>query len=125
MTADILLYIGAIVTAGWGIAHLIATRAAVRDFGDISEDHRRVLTMEWIMEGLTLAFIGLLVALVTLITGSQAPGATIVYQTSGFMLVAMALVSVKTGARTSILPMRLCPIFFTTVACLFFLGSIL
>ncbi len=125
MTSDTLLYIGAIVITGWGIAHSPPTRAIVRGFGDISEDNRRILTMEWIMEGLTLCFIGMLVLLVTLIAGSQAPATTIVYQAAGFMLIAMALVSIKTGARTGIVPMRICPIIFTTVASLFFLGSIL
>ena len=41
------------------------------------------------------------------------------------MLVVMAVLSQMTGARTAILPMRLCPYVKTAVAILFFLGSVL
>ncbi|MFB0515081.1 MAG: hypothetical protein ACETWG_00570 [Candidatus Neomarinimicrobiota bacterium] len=41
------------------------------------------------------------------------------------MLVVMALLSQLTGARTALLPMKLCPYVKTAVAILFFLGSVL
>jgi hypothetical protein len=41
------------------------------------------------------------------------------------MLVAMAGLSLLTGARTSILPMKFCPVIFTTAAILFVLASFL
>ena len=44
----------AILTAGWGVAHLFPTRSIVRGFGDIGTENRRVITMEWIFEGVTL-----------------------------------------------------------------------
>ena len=55
---QILAYIGAGLTTLWGIAHLFPTRNVVADFGDISEDNRHIITMEWIVEGVALIFIG-------------------------------------------------------------------
>ena len=61
-----LLYLGAALTALWGISHLFATRGVVAGFGEISDDNRHIITMEWIVEGVSLIFVGLLVAVVTL-----------------------------------------------------------
>ena len=125
MTNDIMLYIGSIVITLWGIAHILPTKSVVTDFGPISEDNKRIITMEWIAEGLTLCFIGLLVLFITLLGVSQNPVSLIVYRISAVMLVVMAGLSLLTGARTSILPMKICPIVKTTVAIMFFLGSVL
>ena len=43
------LYVGAGLTALWGIAHLVPTKSVVDGFGDISEDNRHIITMEWIV----------------------------------------------------------------------------
>ena len=61
---DVLLYIGSTVILIWGIAHIVPTKSVVKGFGGISEDNIRIITMEWVAEGLTLCFIGLLVLLV-------------------------------------------------------------
>ena len=61
MTNQILVYIGAGFVGFWGIAHLFPTKNVVADFGDISEDNRNIITMEWIVEGMALIFIGALV----------------------------------------------------------------
>ncbi len=81
MISDILLYVGAGVITLWGIAHIIPTKSVVNGFGQISQDNRRIITMEWIAEGLTLCFIGLLVLFVTLWGGSQNAVSIIVYRT--------------------------------------------
>lgn len=125
MLNDILLYIGSAAIFIWGVAHIVPTRNIVAGFGNLSDDNTRIITMEWVAEGLTLCFIGLLVVLVTLLGWSQNHIAIIVYRTSAAMLVVMAVLSQLTGARTSLLPMRLCPYVKTTVAILFFLGSTL
>ena len=67
MNASFLLYLAAFLTAAWGIAHLFPTKNVVKGFGAISLDNRRVITMEWINEGATLIFIGILTAAVTLV----------------------------------------------------------
>ena len=119
------LYAGSAVIFLWGIGHLVPTRSVVADFGTISADNKRIITMEWIVEGLTLCFIGLLVFVVTLAGGPQNPVSKSVYWMSASMLVVLAIVSSFTGARTSILPMKLCPFIKTAVAVAFIMGSIL
>jgi hypothetical protein len=65
MINQILLYVGAAFPLFWGIAHLFPTKSVVKGFGDISLDNRRIITMEWIIEGVSLIFIGILTASVT------------------------------------------------------------
>ena len=81
--------------------------------------------MEWVAEGLALCFIGVLVMLVTIWGGSQNQIALIVYWVSAMMLVIMAGWTLFTGARTSIVPIKICPAVKTVVAILFILGSVL
>jgi hypothetical protein len=57
--------------------------------------------MEWIAEGLTLCFIGLLVLLVTVWEGPLNPVSLSVYRISAVMLLVMAGLTLLTGARTS------------------------
>ena len=121
----ILLYIGSIVITLWGIAHIVPTKSVVTGFGSISEDNRRIITMEWIAEGLTLCFIGLLVLFITIVEGLQNPVSIIVYRISAVMLFIMAGLTQLTGARTSIVPIKICPVIKTAVAIFFFLGSVL
>jgi len=125
MINDIMLYIGSIVITIWGIAHIVPTKSIVGGFGPISEDNKRIITMEWIAEGLTFCFIGLLVLFITISGGSQNPISLNVFRISAVMLIIMAGLSLLTGARTSIVPMKICPLVKTTVAILFFLGSVL
>ena len=81
--------------------------------------------MESIAEGITLCFIGVLVLLVTALAGSQSQAAYIVYLACATMLVVMAILTALTGARTSILPYKICPVVKTVVAMLFILGAVL
>ena len=115
--------IGSVVIFLWGIGHLIPTKSVVAGFGALSLDNKRIITMEWIAEGLTLCFLGLLVLLVTLYAGPRNLVSVIVYRATACMLVVMAGVSFLTGAKTSITPIRICPLVKSIVAILFFLGS--
>jgi hypothetical protein len=53
MTASILLYIGSVIIILWGVAHIIPTKSVVAGFGSLSIDNFRIITMEWVAEGLT------------------------------------------------------------------------
>jgi hypothetical protein len=123
--SNILLYVGAAVITLWGIAHIIPIKAVVNGFGQISQDNKRIITMEWLAEGLTMCFIGLLVLFVTLWGGSQNAVSIIVYRTSAAMLVVMAILTASTGARTLIVPIKICPAVKIAVAVLFVLGTVL
>ena len=120
---DVLLYVGSTVILIWGIAHIVPTKSVVKGFGGISEDNIRIITMEWVAEGLTLCFIGLLVLLITIFGDSQNQVATIVYWASAGMLVVMAMWTLLTGARTPVTPIKVCPVVKTITAVLFILGS--
>jgi hypothetical protein len=122
---DVLLYIGSGIILIWGIAHIFPTRSVVGGFGELSKDNRLIITMEWVAEGLTLCFLGLLVLLVTAVAGSYSLASLLVYWLSAGMLVALSVLSLFTGARTSIIPVKICPIVKTVVAVLFILGSLL
>ena len=121
----ILLYVGAGIITVWGIAHIIPTKAVVNGFGQISQDNRRIITMEWIAEGLTLCFIGLLVLFVNIWGEAQSRTSIMVYMASAAMLVIMAALTSVTGARTSIVPIKICPFVKIAVAILFILGTLL
>jgi len=125
MTANILLYAGAIITMGWGIAHIIAARAVVKGFGDISKDNKKFILMEWVAEGLTLCFIGLMVLLTGILGGTTNSVSRIVFRTSAGMLIVMAIWTALTGARTSNIPTKICPFVLTVVSILFILGSLI
>jgi len=81
--------------------------------------------MEWVAEGLALCFIGLLVMVVTIWEGPENPASIIVYRASAAMAIIMAGWTFLIGGRTSIIPIKICPLVLTTVAVLFFLGSVL
>ena len=122
MTNEILLYLGSLLTVIWGVAHLFPTRSVVSGFGEITIDNRRIITMEWIVEGVTLIFIGVLVSTVTLIdSGSDVASA--VYIISSAMLIVLALVSLFTGYRVNFLPFKLCPFIFGASAVLILIGA--
>ena len=125
MLNEVLLYIGSGIIILWGIAHLIPTRSIVRGFGDISEDNKKILAMESIAEGITLIFLGVLPLLVNLMADPQSDAAYIVYMACAVMLLVMALLTLLTGARTSLIPYKICPAVKTVVAILFILGGIL
>jgi len=119
-----LLYIGSIVITLWGIAHLFPTKAIVKGFGDISRDNRLIIAMSWIGEGLALIYVGVLVLILVIFTDIYNPVSIIVFRASAALLIILSLVSLFTGARTSIIPNKICPFIKTTCAILFILGSI-
>jgi hypothetical protein len=109
MVNVVLLYVGSIIITFWGIAHIIPTKSIVRGFGEISADNKLIITMDWIAEGLTLCFIGLLILFATLFAGPANNGSRILYRLCFGMLVVLSVLSFFTGARTSIVPMKICP----------------
>ena len=116
-----LFYISGLLNILWGIAHLFPTAGVVEDFGDISADNRLIITMEWIIEGLTLIFLGVLTMVITK-TETQSKLAKKVYVLIIGMLFTIAILSIFTGFRINFLPFRLCPIIFSTSAILIIIG---
>ena len=98
---------------------MIPTRSVVDGFGELSTENRRILTMEWMAEGLTLCFLGVLAALVPLVDGLAVPVGRAVLRAVAAMLFVMAALTAATGARTSVGPIRACPVVKSVVAALF------
>lgn len=119
-----LLYLGAGLTAVWGIAHLFPTASVVKGFGDISRDNRRIIMMEWIVEGVSLILVGALVAAAASIDPAQAVSRAVFLISAGGLLI-LALVSLFTGFKVRFIPFKLCPLIFTVSAVLILVGGVL
>ncbi len=122
---DTLIYIGSVIIVIWGIAHIIPTKNIIKGFRDISADNKKILAMEIIAEGLTLIFLGVLPMLIILYGDTQSITAHVVFYAEAGMLLAMALVTMFTGARTPVFWYKLCPAVKVIVAAFFVLGSVL
>jgi hypothetical protein len=102
----------------WGIAHIVPVRSIVRSFEPLTDDNRRILTMEWVAEGLALAFLGMLILAVTGAGGRAQPAGRLALGLSAGALLIMAIWTRLPGARTSIAPIRICPYVKTAAAAL-------
>lgn len=121
MTDIVLFSVSAALLIGWGIAHLLPTKRVVAGFGNISADNKRIITMEWIIEGTTLIFIGTLVALLTILDRTSSASVAI-YLASCIMLNVLSLISFFTGFKIHFLPFKLCPVIFTGTSLLILWG---
>jgi len=117
-----LLYAASAITGFWGVAHLFATRGVVAGFGELTPDNRRIITMEWIVEGVALLSTAAFVAAVTAVDPRSA-AACAVYGVAIATTIALAVVSLFTGFRIAFLPFRLCPVLFSLSAVLIAWGA--
>ncbi len=122
---DILSITGAVFIMIWGTAHMFPTKSIVKGFGDISEDNKRILTMEWINEGLTLIFLGLLIVVTTFFGQSGLHLTKLINIITSIMLFGMAILSLFTGYKIKFIPFKLCPYIFACSAILILLGAYL
>ncbi len=113
------------LVALWGVAHAIPTRPVVVGFGAISADNRRILTQEWLAEALTMGFIAAVVLTVTAVAGAGTPVAEGIYLASAVMLGAVAGLTALTGARTTIIWFKICPVLLGSAAGLLLAAALL
>ena len=121
---SILLYLAAGLCAFWGTAHIAATKPALSGFGDLTKDNRRILVMEWIVEGVALIFIGLLIAVLTYLD----PGHSIskaIFWLIFCTLNTLSIISLFTGFKVNFFMYKLCPLIFTGSSLLILFGGIL
>lgn len=112
-----LLYVASAMTCLWGVAHLLATKGVVAGFGDISEDNKRIITMEWIVEGVALISLSAFVWAAAAIDPASAISLA-VHAVAAATLIALAIVSLFTGFKVAFFPYRLCPLVFGISAAL-------
>ena len=122
MVDQILLYLGAALPFFWGVSHLFPTKSVVKGFGDISLDNKRIITMEWVTEGVALIFLAAVVVAVTYIDHTSVVSRA-VYWICFIALNTLSVVSLTTGFKIKFLPFRLCPVIFTTSSILILVGS--
>lgn len=120
----VFLYIGSALIFLWGIAHIIPTKSVVKGFGPLSEDNGRIITMEWVGEGLTLCFLGVLVFMVTISGDTSIRLSVLVIRLAAAMSFILGIWTFIIGFKTSIIPIKVCPLILTGVALLFFLGTV-
>lgn len=118
---QVALYVASALTGLWGIAHLFATKGVVKGFGDISVDNRRVITMEWIVEGVALISIAMFVLAAA--TQPLASVSSAIYAVAIATLVVLAIVSLFTGFKVSFPTYKLCPFIFGVSAALIVWGA--
>jgi len=124
MINQVLLYMVSALLLFWGVAHLFPTKSVVKGFGGISLDNKRIITMEWIIEGVFLISIAVIVSSVTYIDYTGVISKNI-YRICFVMLNALSAISLLTGFKINFLPFKLCPVGFTTASILILLGSYL
>jgi hypothetical protein len=124
MSGPIMMYAASFILLGWGLAHIFPTGSVVRGFGELSTENKRIITMEWIIEGVSLVFIGSLVTLTTYIDRTSLLAKT-VYMSCIVVLNVLSIISVFTGFRNSFIAFRLCPFIFTGSSVLIAVGGIL
>jgi len=118
-----LAYLGGLLLIIWGISHIIPTNNVIKGFGPISADNVHIIAMEWINEGFTLIFLGLLSIAVTVINDNKSKVSKLVYILTFIMLLAMSVLSLFTGFRVDFLPFKLCPLIFMISALLIVQGA--
>jgi hypothetical protein len=119
----VLAYVAAAVIAVWGLAHVIPTRQVVAGFGTISADNSRIITQEWLAEGITMWGIAAFVIAATAVTGAGDIRAW-VYRVAAGLLVAMGVLTALTGARTRVVWFKVCPLVMTAGVALLLTASL-
>ena len=122
MVNKIFLYLGAVLPLFWGVAHLFPTNSVVKGFGDISLDNRRIIIMEWIIEGGALIFVGVIIAAVTYVDPTNAVS-KVIYVVAFIFLNILSVISLMTGFKINFIPFKLCPVIFTSSSILILLGN--
>ena len=118
-----LAYVAAAVVAIWGLAHVIPTRQVVAGFGAISADSRRIITQEWLAEGLAMWGIAAFVISATAAAGSGDLRVW-VYRVAAALLVTVGALTAATGARTTVVWFKICPAVMAVAAGLLLAASL-
>lgn len=122
MSAE-LAWIAAAVIASWGVAHAVPTGRVLAGFTPITAANRRVLLQEWLAEAVTMWGTAALIVAVAA-TGADTTQAAWVYRVAAGLLVALAVLTGFTGARTHVIWFKICPVLLTASAALLATASI-
>ncbi len=119
----LIAYVAAGLVAAWGIAHAIPTRQVVAGFAPMTPNNRRVLVQEWLAEAFTMWGVAGVIVAVTLVA-SNTLAAAWVYRMCALLLGALAVLTQLTGARTSVVWFKICPVLLGSSAALLVVASL-
>jgi hypothetical protein len=121
---QVLAYAAAGLIGLWGIAHAVPTRQVVAGFAPITTGNRRILLQEWLAESLTMLGAATLVVVATAV-GANTDVAAWVDRVVAGLLIALAVLTALTGARTAVMWFKVCPVLLASAAVLLLAASIL
>ena len=108
--ADTFALIAAGIVFLWGVSHIVPTKQVVAGFGNITQDNRRIITMEWVAEGLSFVFVAALIVAVTWSSSTLEAAEDLVYRVSSAFLITIGAWTAMTGARTGVIWFKACPV---------------
>ena len=116
-------YLAASLVGLRGVSHVIPTRQVVAGFEPTAADNHRIIVQEWLAEAFTMWGLAALVIAVTAIAGRQ-DLTSWVYRIVAALLMALAVLTALTGARTRIVWFKVCPVLLATTAVLLLAASL-
>ena len=109
--SSVLAYTAAAVIALWGVAHAIPTSRVLAGLAPVTADNRRIVLQEWLAEAFTMWGLATIIVAATSAGGGPAAGVRDwVYRAAAALLLALAVLTGLTGARTAVIWFRICPI---------------
>jgi len=121
--ATVLAYVAATVVAVWGLAHAIPTRQVLAGFEPVTMDNRRVIVQEWLAEAFTMWGLATLVFVATAVGGTGSDVTAWVYRVAAGLLIALAVLTTVTGARTPVIWFKICPFLLSGSAVLLLVAN--
>jgi hypothetical protein len=123
--AMILAYLAAAIVSVWGVAHAIPTRQVITGFDPVSPDNRRIILQEWLAEAITMWGIAGIVTVATIVGDGASDVSAWVYRAAAGLLLALAVLTGLTGAKTRVVWFKICPVLLTGSAVLLVVASAL
>jgi hypothetical protein len=123
--AAILAYVAAAVVAVWGVAHAVPTGQVLAGFAPVTADNRRIVLQEWLAEAFTMWGVAAVVIAATAVGGADTGVRGWVYRVAAGLLVALGTLTALTGARTSVVWFKICPVLLAGSAALLVVASVL
>jgi hypothetical protein len=117
--------VAAVLVGLWGVAHTIPTRQVLDGFVSITQDNRRVVLQEWLAEAFAMWGLAGIIVSVTIVGGAGSHTSQWVYRVVAALLVALAVLTGLTGARTPVIWFKVCPILLTLSAGLLLAASLI
>ncbi len=122
--AEVLAYVAAALVGLWGVSHAVPTREVVAGFEPTAVDNHRIIVQEWLAEAFTMWGLAALVIAVTAVAGPEEVTSW-AYRIVAALLVALAVLTALTGARTRVIWFKVCPAVLTSTAVLLVIASII